>query len=421
MLALVAAVSLAAGPTAREVLLRYECHRCHEVEGVAPPPKAKQCAGCHRELASAGSDPRRLAEGHQRYGEAFERFVRRTATLYVDVPPLRALSRFRASWLRAFLEAPTDLRPHLAESMPRLGLAPEELDALVRGLRLQPDAPLPTPSAARLAEGAALFEARGCVSCHLLGNARFPSAPAALYEFQRPAVSVLARAPDLRHVRERLNRDVLVRLLVDPRAVNPAAQMPRPGLTEAQAALLADFLLAVPLAPPVEPAPTPPPAHEGPVRYEDVEARVFRKVCWHCHSNAELADGDGGPGNTGGFGFKASGLSFASYAEVMNGSLGPDGEYRSIFRPGLSGEPVLLEVLRARQRENVHDFVLPGRDPRGPSAGPPRPSGPRGMPLGLPALSPAELALVEAWVRAGRPAPAAQPTTPAASGAGLPP
>lgn len=408
MLASLVAASLAAAPGAGEVLVRLECHRCHELDGVAPPPMSKQCAGCHVDLSSAAGDEARMKQGHAEYGEAFDRFVRRTATLYVDVPPLAGLSRYRASWLRRWLKAPTDLRPHLAESMPRLALADADLEALVTGLGLVPDAPLPTPTAERLAQGKALFEAKACTTCHLFGNARFASQPEVLRTFKRPAVNVYARAPDLRHARARLNRDVLVKLLRDPRSVNPRAWMPALGLTEDEAGLLADYVLAAPLAAPVKTPARAGKKPKGPVRYEDVDARVFRKVCWHCHSNADFADGDGGPGNTGGFGFKGVGLSLASYEEVMNGSIGPDGEYRSIFRKGASGEPVLLEVLKRRVHENARDFVKPLEDGRASTLEPADDS-PRGMPLGLPALEPDDIALVEAWIAAGKPRPSTPP------------
>ncbi len=395
---------LAAAPSPEAVFARLECNRCHEIEHVHAAPTNKQCAGCHVELAGAAGDAAKLEKGRAEYGDAFDRFIRRTATLYVDVPPLAGLGRFRASWLKSYLRNPYDLRPHLAESMPKLPITDAELDALVRGLKLTTDAPLPKPSRERLAKGQALFEAKTCTTCHLLGNQHFPTQPSALFEFTRPAVPLHARAPDLRHARDRLNRDVVVKLLLDPKTVNPRAQMPKLGLTRAEAELLADFVVATPLAEPIDDMLERDVSTSGPVRYEDVEARVFKKTCWHCHSNPDLADGDGGPGNTGGFGFKGLGLSFATYEDVMNGALGPDGEYRSIFRAGTSGEPVLIEVLKRRLHENARDFVKPGLDGRREAMAS-KEDGPLGMPLGLPALPPEDLALVEAWIAAGKPRP----------------
>ncbi len=410
VVALLGHAALAGPPTAAAVLAKYECHRCHEVEGLAPPAAPQHCAGCHVDLASAAGDPARLKAGHAEYGPVFERFVQRTATLYVDVPPLVRLERFRASWLRAYLENPYDLRPHLAESMPRLRLAEADLAALTRGLAK--DVPHPPATAAALTRGEALFGEKGCGACHLLGNRALPGQPAALRTFSRPpAQRVLAQAIDLRHARDRLNRQVIVKTLLDPRSVNPRAQMPRLGLTKPEAEALADFVLGAdpqPAAPPAPPASAA--ARDGGVTYEEVEARVFKRVCWHCHSNADFADGEGGPGNTGGFGFPPLGLSFATYEEVMNGALGPDGEYRSIFRPGASGQPVLLEVLKKRHLENARDFVKPGEDPRATLLAP-KDDSVRGMPLGLPAMAAEDIALVEAWLRAGRP----RPSTPAGS------
>jgi cytochrome c551/c552 len=412
VLKILVALGLAANP--QRVLEKYECSRCHEVEAVAAPPAEKQCAGCHLEVAHAPLDPARMAAGHAEYGAAFDRFTARTARVYVDVPPLKSLKRFRASWLTSFLSAPYDLRPHLAESMPRLPMTTDEVATLVKGLGLQPTVIARRPSKAVLARGAVLFEAKGCTSCHLFGNARFASQPAELFVFERPARSALARAPDLRHVRDRSNRDVVVKTLLDPSSVNRGSQMPRLEVTVAEAETLADFLIftdvEIPHVPQVAAEVKGP---LGQVRYEDVEARVFRKVCWHCHSNADAAGGDGGPGNTGGFGFKGVGLSFATWEEVMNGAQGPDGEYRSIFRRGVTGEPVLIEVLKQRVHENRRDFVKPGHARR-QQPGAAVEQQVLGMPLGLPAIDPEDLALVEAWVAAGTP----RPQTPSGSAAG---
>ena len=53
---------------------------------------------------------------------------------------------------------------------------------------------------------------------------------------------------------------------------------------------------------------------------DEVEARVFRRVCWHCHSDPDFARGDGGPGNHGGFGFDARGIDLSSYEGVLSGA-----------------------------------------------------------------------------------------------------
>ncbi len=405
MLAL-ALTLLAAAPAHHEVIAKFECQRCHLIEGIAEPAPDKQCAGCHQQLSTAASRPGEVEAGHERYGPAFDRFIARTARCYVDVPPLWKVGRFRASWLRAYLADPHDLRPHLAESMPRLPLSSKDIEVLVKGFGAVEDRPARPVANERLAKGRALFEQKGCAACHLFGANRFAAQPKELLGFTRPARANFARAPDLRFVRERLNREVVIKQLRDPASVNPKTSMPSLGLSAPEAELLADFLLFGELgAAPEQEKPvevTPPKS----VRYEDVEARVFKRTCWHCHSNPDFADGDGGPGNTGGFGFKGGGLSFATYEEVMNGSVGPDGRYRSIFRLGITGKPVLLEVLERRVHENRRDFVRPLEAPELVA-----PSATLGMPLGLPAVEPDELALVEAWIAAGKPRPSTPPGT----------
>lgn len=97
--------------------------------------------------------------------------------------------------------------------------------------------------------------------------------------------------------------------------------------------------------------------------------------------------GDGGPGNTGGFGFADRSLNLASYSDVLSGSLDDRGQRRSIFLPLADGTPRLLAVLLARQRELAGELA-PGL---------------RGMPLGLPALSAEQVQLVESWIAQGRP------------------
>ncbi len=403
MLSAALGVLLAAAPSAEalEVLKRHECHRCHEVEGLAPMPVQASCAGCHRDLASTAGDAARTRDGLERYGKTWERFVTRSSQHYQHVPPLAGMGRLRGAWLERFFEAPHDVRPHLTESMFRANLAPAEVDALLRGWGAASEPPpSPVPDAATVEAGRALFVARGCQGCHALGNLRFPQAKGV-----EPKGPAWARAPDLRHARQRLSPATAAAFIQNPQAVLPGAVMPPLGVGPEDAARLAAFVFHADVGPPAKAAPPKLPAWDAKAKvpgYEEVERRVFKDTCWHCHSNPDFADGDGGPGNTGGFGFPAGGLSFASFAEVMNGSTGPDGKRRSIFRKGPTGEPVLLERLRARHAENLRDLATPGKDP---FAAPPSGDVGRGMPLGLPALSPEDFALVERWVRGGRPAP----------------
>jgi mono/diheme cytochrome c family protein len=413
-LAAIVAVALSAAPASRvspevvEILTRHECHRCHVAEGVQPLPLARDCAGCHVDIASAAEDPKKLKKGHKVYGKAFDRFIASTAPRYCNIPQLSSMERFRASWLKQYLGAPYDIRPNVVESMIRHNLTPAEIDTLVSGWRAAPDGPSPQrPSAERLARGELLFNAKSCGTCHLFGNRPFEVAEG--WQFtELPKVRLRAMAPDLQHARNRLPRATLEAWIADPASVKPTAVMPNMKVNAEEAALLADFVTFADLGAPSTVAVRRAPAFDpkAPVpAYEEVEAKVFHALCWHCHSNPDFTDGDGGPGNTGGFGFPAIRLSFASFEEVMSGSVGPDGERRSLFRKGDSGEPVILERLRERYLENDRDHVAPGKDRLVDRRAAPS-STARGMPLGLPALTDEQFSLVERWVKGGRPGPA---------------
>lgn len=104
-------------------------------------------------------------------------------------------------------------------------------------------------------------------------------------------------------------------------------------------------------------------------------------------SAAGPALGDGGPGNSGGFGFPARHLDLSSYRRVASGLVDAQGERQSLFTPSEGGAPLLVAALLARKEEE---------------AGRPRP-GLRGMPLGLPSLTLEQIQLVDTWIAQGRP------------------
>ncbi|MHB8873820.1 MAG: hypothetical protein ACYC8T_09070 [Myxococcaceae bacterium] len=411
----VLAVAMAGAPPSRvpaevvEILTRHECHRCHGVEGLKPVALARDCAGCHVDIASAADDAAKLKRGRKVYGKAFDGFVQSTGARYCNLPALSSMERFRAGWLKSYLGAPYDLRPNVVESMIRHNLTSAEVDTLVAGWRAQPEPAPPTrPSVERLARGELLFNDKGCGNCHLFANR--PLEVAEGWQFNElPRVRLRAMAPDLQHARHRLTRATVEAWILDPQSVKPSAGMPKLRVNAAEASALADFVYFAEPGAPAKVAARRAPAFDAaaPVPgYEEVEAKVFHQLCWHCHSNPDFTDGDGGPGNTGGFGFAAARLSFASFEEVMSGSVGEDGQRRSIFRKGSSGEPVILERLRLRYVENDRDYVRPGKD-LGVDRRAAPPGGERGMPLGLPALSAEQFSLVERWVKGGRPGPAA--------------
>jgi hypothetical protein len=162
--------------------------------------------------------------------------------------------------------------------------------------------------------------------------------------------------------------------------------MPDMRLTDADARSIAAYLLTTPLGPAeIKAPPLRLPILERKVTYDEVAARVLRKTCWHCHGEPDFERGDGGPGNSGGFGFKGRGLNLSDYASTFAGFLDDSGKRTSVFSPGKDGTPRLVAAMIARQREEA------GEEPEI-----------RGMPLGLPALPPEDVQLVETWIAQGR-------------------
>jgi hypothetical protein len=195
-------------------------------------------------------------------------------------------------------------------------------------------------------------------------------------------------APDLRFARDRLLPGYLVRWLEKPSAVDPTALMPDIPLTPDDARDIAAYLLRAPLASPERPSFTRLPVLARPVLYAEVKERVFRKTCWHCHADPDYAIGDGGPGNTGGFGFAPKGINLAEHEAILAGFVDETGNRRSLFElPARKTQGRLVEAMLARHAEQAGTPV----------------AGVRGMPLGLPALPAEDIQLVESWIAQGRP------------------
>lgn len=384
-----ASAAAPAGPDAArgaQLVQQFECARCHDgVPGAQPTPvlaeggrpDSKHCFHCHQAIRD-GLFKAPKAEVTQRWKKNVE--------LLCDVPSLAgAARRLRRGWVEAFLLRPVDLRPRLGPTMPRLELSPEQARDIAAFL--VPDAPAAEPAAAATGGGPVdprakeLFAKATCNTCHAFSGVLPPPA--------RPAgglSSAQRLAPDLRHTRERMTLKGVMEQLRDPRANKPDALMPQLPLNESDIEALARFVMGAPLAG-AEAAPVPArlPVLARRVSYEEVKRRVFNKVCWHCHSDADYAIGDGGPGNTGGFGFKPRGLNLGAYEGIASGSLDDQGERRSVFAAMGDGTPRLLASLLLRQAEEAG-----GKEGEI-----------RGMPLGLPALSPEEIQLVESWIAQG--------------------
>lgn len=393
----VVAVGMPKPPSgAQRLLLKFECNRCHDGTGLPAAPRDKHCVSCHQDI---------LQGKFEAPPEVLKKWQGNLHSL-LYVPSLEHLGeRLKRSWVEQFLLHPHDLRPGLVASMPRLRMTPWEAHSLATALvpeeRLEVAA---IPSSPELvARGQALLGQKGCGTCHrFTQGAPLVASPIPVPVPPEQLKMALALAPDLSHTRARFQPAALRGFILDPQAVKPGSPMPTLPLTTDEADALVAYLLYAPLdKAKATPTPVPPrlPVLGRRVSWDEVSEKVFKKVCWHCHSTPELALGDGGPGNTGGFGFPGRGLNVAGYSDIMAGSLDDKGERRSVFLPidpsakndpksdAKNATPRLVAHLLARQSE---------------VAGKPVP-GILGMPLGLPPMSPEQIQLVESWIAQGRP------------------
>jgi mono/diheme cytochrome c family protein len=304
------------------------------------------------------------------------------------VPELHDLGkRFRPEWLTEFLLEPRDLRPHLEETMPRFAISREEAAQIAAWLTR--DAPGAAAEAAlppaTWQRGRDVYQDKRCAQCHEFTGI----VPGDHPEGARDESFETARrlAPDLRFARDRMTRPAIARWLGDRTPVWPLRLMPAVTLSPEEIEALSAFILESPLEPvAVQPAEPRLPLLTRAVTYDEVEKEVLHRTCWHCHAEPNYARGDGGPGNTGGFGFAGMRINFLGYETILAGYRDPKGEPASLFRKNAEGVPRLVEALLARQDEE---------------RGHPR-AEVRGMPLGLPSLRPEQIQLVETWIAQGR-------------------
>ncbi len=365
----------------KKLVTKFECNRCHDGTGLPDVKRERHCVRCHREieLGTFKAKPELLARW------------RSNIINLRHVPSLQAAGKLlQRDWIVRFLQHPYDLRPHLPATMPRLAISPTEAADIAEYLRTLAKAP-PTkaasPALARgdLSLGHRTYHKSECYTCHPMSGAEVT--PGRSYSLPGLEAGV-ALATDLRHTRDGFAPAMLVDWLRDPLKLKQDTAMPQTPMSEPELKSLASFLMRTPLQ--KLPRRTPPkrlPTLKRDVGYEEVSARVLRKICWHCHAQPDFARGDGGPGMTGGFGFVARKLDLSTYEAVASGYLDKEGERRSAFTPFKDGDnPVLVQVLLNRQLEETgSEQEL------------------RGMPLGLPAMSPEQIQLVDSWIEQGRP------------------
>ncbi len=354
----------------RTLIDHFECRRCHVVDDLDELARDRSCVDCHRAIldGSFAARPEDLAtwSGHLRH--------------LLVAPRLEHLGdRWDATWIEAFLRTPHDLRPNLEATMPRLAIGDDEARAIAAFLTRERHVPSQTIpiDASRVDAGRAIFTEQKCGRCHAFERP---------VELDRPVDDAARLAPDLLHARDRVRRDRIVDWLMMPTAIARHTQMPTQGLDANAARDLASYVLFAEIDRPQTEPVAMLPLLERHVTYAEVDAQVFHRTCRHCHADPAFAFDDGGPGNTGGFGFAPRGLDLSAYPNMHVGEL-VDGTRESIFRIDDSGMPRIVRALRARQLEEAGQLD----------------EGIRGMPLGHSALGPEDLQLVASWVAQGRP------------------
>lgn len=364
--------------TPREAVEHFQCNRCHVVPGLEPVSArlSENCVTCHQAITAGRLD--------LWYKEAEVERWKGHLTHLVRTPDLGTLGqRVKRGWLVSFLQAPHVVRPLYGATMPRMKVGPKDAELLADffGVTEEDSA---EPARGDVAAGRALYEQNACSSCHYRGDFPLESLRYGAPEFNSP--SARRRAPDLRHVRDRMSLAQLRRWLTDPHRILPDTEMPTfpftPKQVEDLAAFLREPLPEVAAAPRLRYRPR---MLEREVHYPEVARKLSRHLCFHCHSDMRRP-GDQGPGNTGGFGYGGASLDLATRAGILRG-VKRDGQFRGLPDRLEDGTPRLVAALLARQGELDGHFqpdVL-------------------GMPLGLPPIAEAEIDLIATWIEQGAP------------------
>jgi cbb3-type cytochrome oxidase cytochrome c subunit len=366
------------------LLKTYECNRCHDGAGMAAAEEQKHCVKCHANIVNGKFNATATVLAKWKP----------VVTPLTEVPSLVAVaSRYTAEWVENYLVEPHDLRPRMVQQMPRLGMPRQDARDIAAYLTKGARDERGVGREAKVGDAAAgrtVLDTKGCGTCHsFTGVSPLAGSAIPIAVDAKAMARGQTLAPDLRYTRDRFTFANLVAWLRDPKKVKPDSAMPAILLTEKEAQDAAMYLTGAELAA----APTPVkfeklPILERKVTYEEVDKKVLHKTCWHCHAEPDFSIGDGGPGNSGGFGFAGRGLNLASYEGVQAGLFAKGTKERgSVFAKGKDGQALILRSLLARHSE---------------VAGTPQ-DDVRGMPLGMPPLSREDIQLVETWIAQGRP------------------
>ena len=364
----------------KSLVEELQCNRCHDGTEAAAPPPNKHCVHCHAEIVTGK---------FKATAALLARWKPIVADL-TDAPSLTSVGkRLRRGWVSAYLAKPHDVRPGLSPSMPRLALTPSQIDDISAYLVPGDGNVEETAPKGDLEAGRRVLEGKGCTTCHAMtGVPGLALGPLSIAVSPDDLARGKRLAPDLRYTRARQTRAQTTAWLTDPKAVKADSAMPKVPLSETELRDVVAFLHDRALAAPDEkPAVVRLPLLTRKVTYGEVDKRVFHRTCWHCHSEPDYAIGDGGPGNSGGFGFRPRGLNLSDYSGIAAGFLDDKGDRTSIFAPEANGVPRLVAALLARHAEEA-----------GAETGPVR-----GMPLGYAPVAIEDIQLVDSWIAQGRP------------------
>lgn len=362
----------------KKLIQKFECVRCHEIAGLERPVLDKDCVRCHQAIESGEFEEEK---------SVLEEWRENLHSLPHTPSLTQAAAYLRPSWIVEFIQKPHDLRPNLKATMPRLTITAADAKSIVNFLRSnvhESSGDERTEVAytnSDIQNGAAVLKEKKCGTCHQFSGTEILSDA-----IGDPKAAPFALALDLAYTRDRMTPKILRRWLENPKSLKPDTIMPVYPFTKVERDGLVAVILGAKITRPPRMVPKRLEILKRPVYFDEVDEKVFKRVCWHCHSNPDFADGDGGPGNTGGFGYKGIGLSFASYEEMVSGYLGKDGKYHSIFEKK-NGVSILLNTLLKRQKEESGEFD----------------DETLGMPLGFPSISPENIQLVETWIAQGYP------------------
>ncbi|NOK15728.1 c-type cytochrome, partial [Corallococcus carmarthensis] len=262
----------------REAVEHFQCNRCHVVPGLDPASArmSENCVTCHQAITAGRLDLWYKAAEVERWKGHLTHLMR--------TPDLGSLNqRVKRGWLTSWLQAPHVVRPLYGATMPRMKIGPKDAE-LIADFFAVTEQESAEPARGDAAAGRALYAQNACASCHFRGDFPLASLRYGAQEFNSP--SARRRAPDLRHVRDRMSLAQLRNWLTDPHRILPGTEMPTFPFTPRQVEDLVAFL-SEPL-PEVAAVPRPryrPRMLEREVHYPEVAQKLSRQLCFHCHSD----------------------------------------------------------------------------------------------------------------------------------------